>query len=365
MKMKKCSEIFLLLLIALLTVPAIGLAQSDLSERLEAIERDIDNQDHDFDVVSKAIDDIMWEHKVGDLAIIDKVEIVGPPKTKQQTPSETAQGAGNKFRFPAYIFIPQNYEPSEKYPLMVLPHGGVHSNFNTFYVHIIRELVGQGYVVVAPEYRGSTGYGGRMYRAIDYGGIETEDTFASRNYMIENYNFIDSERVGIMGWSHGGLHALMNIFDHPDSYQVAYAGVPVSDLVARMGYKTQRYRDLYSADYHIGKTAYEDVEEYLKRSPAWQADKLQSPLLIHSTTNDGDVNVFEVKHLIKSLQAADKEFEYKIYEDAPGGHAFNRLDTKMAKESRLEIYEFMNGYLNPPQPLESLEQMMRVSYKLK
>lgn len=364
MKMKKYFKLILLPLLVLL-IPAIGIAQSDLSERLEAIERDIDNQDHDFDVVSKAIDDIMWEHKVGDLAIIDKVEIVGPPKTKQQTPSETAQGAGNKFRFPSYIFIPQNYDPSEKYPLMVLPHGGVHSNFNTFYVHIIRELVGQGYVVVAPEYRGSTGYGGRMYRAIDYGGIETEDTFASRNYMIENYNFIDSERVGIMGWSHGGLHTLMNIFDHPESYQVAYAGVPVSDLVARMGYKTQGYRDLFSADYHIGKTAYEDVEEYLKRSPAWQADKLQSPLLIHSTTNDGDVNVFEVKHLIKSLQAADKEFEYKIYDDAPGGHAFNRLDTKMAKESRLEIYEFMNGYLNPPQPLESLEQMMRVSYKLK
>src|SRR5699024_3362259 len=121
--------------------------------------------------------------------------------------------------------------------------------------HIIRELVGQEYIVVAPEYRGSTGYGGRTYRAIDYGGIETEDTFASRNYMLENYDFIDSERVGIMGWSHGGLHTLMNIFDHPNAYKVAYAGVPVSDLVARMGYKTQGYRDLYSADYHIGKTA--------------------------------------------------------------------------------------------------------------
>src|SRR5699024_11719589 len=86
------------------------------------------------------------------------------------------------------------------------------------------------------------------------------DTFASRNYMLENYDFIDSERVGIMGWSHGGLHTLMNIFDHPNAYKVAYAGVPVSDLVARMGYKTQGYRDLYSADYHIGKTAYENQQ---------------------------------------------------------------------------------------------------------
>lgn len=352
-------------MIVFLVTPATGIAQSDLSVKLDAIERDIDNQDHDFDIVSKAIDDIMWEQRVGDLAIIDKVEIVGPPKTEQQTPNKTAQGAGNKFRFPAYIFIPQNYDPSEKYPLMVLPHGGVHSNFNTFYAHIIRELVGQGYVVVAPEYRGSTGYGGRMYRAIDYGGIETEDTFASRNYMIENYKFIDSERVGIMGWSHGGLHTLMNIFRHPDAYKVAYAGVPVSDLVARMGYKTQGYRDLYSADFHIGKTAYQDVKEYMRRSPAWNAEKLETPLLIHTNTNDADVGVLEVKHLIQALKAEEKEFEYKIYKDAPGGHTFNRLDTKMAKESRLEIYEFMNEYLSPPQPLVSLEQMMKVSYKLK
>src|SRR5699024_3949553 len=204
-------------------------------------------------------------------------------------------------------------------------------------------------------------------RAIDYGGIETEDTFASRNYMLENYDFIDSERVGIMGWSHEGLHTLMNIFDHPNAYKVAYAGVPVSDLVARMGYKTQGYRDLYSADYHIGKTAYEDVEEYMKRSPAWNAKKLETPLLIHTTTNDADVNVLEVRHLIKSLKAAGKEdlFQYKIYEDAPGGHTFNRLDTKLAKESRFDIYRFLNKHLSPPQPLKSMKQMMKVSYQLK
>jgi len=46
------------------------------------------------------------------------------------------------------------------------------------------------------------------------------------------------------------------------------------------------------------------------------------PLLIHTNTNDGDVNVFEVEHLIKSLKAHDKKFEYEIYKDIPGGHAF-------------------------------------------
>ncbi len=61
---------------------------------------------------------------------------------------------------------------------------------------------------------------------------------------------LDPKRVGIVGWSHGGLITLMNIFAHPHDYAVAYAGVPVSDLVARMGYETEGYRQLYSAPYH-------------------------------------------------------------------------------------------------------------------
>ena len=74
-----------------------------------------------------------------------------------------------------------------------------------------------------------------MYEKIDYGGLEIEDVDASRAYMIENCSFVDKNRVGIIGWSHGGLISLFNIFDHPESYKVAYAGVPVSDLIARMG----------------------------------------------------------------------------------------------------------------------------------
>src|SRR5947209_7514814 len=78
-----------------------------------------------------------------------------------------------------------------------------------------------------------------------------------------------------------------------------------------------------------------------RRSPAWNAQKLQSPLLIHTTTNDEDVHVLEVENLIKALKAADKKFDHKIYKDAPGGHEFNRIDTKYARDSRAEAYRFL------------------------
>jgi len=300
------------------------------------------------DRLLKAIDDVAWHFKLGDIAQIDKVRYTSLPP--RRAPNPTAQGAGNPLIIPAYTFLPKKLDRARKQPLIVLVHGGVHSDFNTGSAHIVRELLEQGYPVIAPDYRGSTGYGPGFYRQIDYGGRENDDVFAGRNWMLETLAFLDAKRVGIMGWSHGGMIALMNIFEHPEAYAAAYAGVPVSDLVARMGYKSDRYRAQFSAPYHLGKTAEEDVKEYLRRSPVSHAAKLATPLLIHTNTTDEDVNVLEVERLIAALKAEGKQFEHKIYQAAPGGHSFNRLDTRLARESRLEIYRFLARYLKPERP---------------
>jgi dipeptidyl aminopeptidase/acylaminoacyl peptidase len=300
--------------------------------------------------LGRAVDEQMLFGRLADLAEVDKVRYTGPPPRVIKNP--TAQGAGNPVILSAYTFVPRKPLPGGKRPLLVLVHGGVHGRLTRNYIHILRELLGQGYAVVAPEYRGSSGYGKDFWQQIDYGGLEVEDVFAARQWMLEHHDGLDPKRVGILGWSHGGLITLMNLFRHPKEYRVGYAGVPVCDLVARMGYKGQGYRDLFSAPYHIGKTAEDDVNEYRRRSPAWNAEKLQTPLLIHTTTNDEDVNVLEVEHLIKSLKAAERKFEHKIYKDAPGGHEFNRLDTKLAKESRAEVYRFLARYLEPPNPVK-------------
>ncbi len=337
-------------------------AQENADTILKSIENNDNNLQHRLDVLEKKVDDVLWFHRVGDVAFIDKVYLYGPPKWKEENP--TAMGAGNPVKFWSYIFIPKWINLSKEYPLIIFPHGGVHADFTTYHTHIIRELVDQGYIVVAPEYRGSTGYGKGHYEKIDYGGLEVEDVFASRNYMIENYDFVDEDRVGLIGWSHGGLISLMNIFDHPDSYQAAFAGVPVSDLISRMGYYDQDYRDLYEAHYHIGQSANENVQEYRKRSPAWNVHKYKNtPLLIHTNTNDDDVNVLEVEHLIKSLKAEGKKFEYEIFKDAPGGHSFDRMDTKLAKEIRLKIYKFLAKNLNPPKTFNSVNDIQKAAYK--
>lgn len=334
----------------------------ELQEQIEVLNHRLERMKHTFDMLNKKIDDVLWMEKLADVAWVDKVYIYGPSKWRELNPD--ARGAGNPVKFWTYTIIPKNTDPAKKYPLIVLPHGGVHANFSTYYTHIVRELLAQGYIIVAAEYRGSTGYGKGHYEKIDYGGLEVEDVKASRDYMVENFDIVDGKRVGIIGWSHGGLISLMNIFDYPDDYQVAFAGVPVSDLVARMGYQTQSYRDLYSVDYHIGQTAHENVDEYRRRSPAWNTHKMKDvPLLIHTNTNDDDVYVLEVEHLIKSLKAENKKFEYEIYQDVPGGHSFDRMDTRKANEIRVKIYKFLAASLNPPSPIKDISALRKAAYR--
>ena len=318
-------------------------ASSEIEKRLNSLERKVEAQRYTYDTILKKIDDILWFERVGDVAQIDKVYYTSVPNPKEEE-TYGIQNERHPYRIWAYVFVPKKLA-GKKAPLLVLPHGGVHADFDTYYTHIVRELMEQGYVVVAPEYRGSTGYGRDYEESIDYGGLEVDDIIAARDWAVESVPAADGSHVGILGWSHGGLIALMAVFDHPDKFQVAYAGVPVSDLLARMGYSTDDYRDEFSAPYHIGKTANQAVDEYRRRSPAWNAEKLTRPLLIHTTTNDRDVNVVEVEHLIAQLKAAKKDFEYKIYKDAPGGHSFNRTDTPLAKESRREIYTFLAKHL--------------------
>ena len=306
-------------------------------------------QNNSNDQVLKALEIDKWYRMLGDIAEIDEIRYTSLPPHKPANP--TAPGARNPLIIRAMTFIPKFIDRSKKQPFLVFAHQGIHSDFGRDYeYHQVRELVQQGYSVIAPDYRGSTGYGQGFQNEIDYGGSEVEDVFHSRAWMLETYDFLDPQRAGMIGWSHGGMITLMNILLHPEAYAAAYAGVPVTDLILRLGYQEQGYIANFTAPTHIGKTVHADIQEYVKRSPITYADKLATPLLIHANTNDEDVNIIEAERFIAALKAAGKKFESKIYKDAPGGHEFDRLDTKLAREARREIYQFLGTYLRPERP---------------
>ncbi len=321
--------------------------EPDTAAQLKQLQQANESLNHRLDQLAKGIDDVLWFDRVGDVAVVDKIRIYGPPRAN--VPNPDAIGATNHLKFYAYVFTPREDFGGAKLPLLLLPHGGVHGDFTTYYAHIVRELVAQGYVVVAPEYRGSTGYGEGMYKDIDYGGREVGDVLAARDWAVANHPRVDPERVGLIGWSHGGLITLMSLMDHPDKYVCGFAGVPVSDLVMRMGYWGPDYQKYYDAPYHIGQTPAENLEAYKGRSPVWNVDKLKRPVRIHTNVHDEDVNYIEVQHLIQALKAAGKKFEYEV-SDVPGGHSFDRLDTAEAWGYRKKAYAFLARYLKPPRP---------------
>jgi dipeptidyl aminopeptidase/acylaminoacyl peptidase len=295
-----------------------------------------DNSEGDLDHAIKVSDDALWHLELGDVAEVRTFRYTGLPR-----------GRGNPMILYGYSYIPKSLDRKQKAPLIVLIHGGVHSSHMTGGTAnastIVRELIEQGYVVVAPDYRGSTGYGPAYAKAIDYGGKENDDILGARNWMLEKYPFLDPARVGLVGWSHGGMIALFNILFHPEAYACAYAGEPVADLLERKKYLKSMPQTMIES---AGEAANDD-EEYRRRSPVTWAAKLEKPLLVHGNTTDETVHVIEVQHLVDALHAARRNFDFKIYQAAPGGHHFNRIDTKLARDSRDEIYAFLRQYLKP------------------
>ncbi len=264
-------------------------AQTPPEPRLKQVEAKVAGLQWELDALRKAADDQLWFQRLSDVAVVDKVTYTGPPNPRG---AETygIRNERHPLKIQQYVFVPRNAPKGARLPLIVLPHGGVHGDFGTYHVHIVREMIDRGYIVVAPDYRGSTGYGKAFHDAIDYGGLEIDDVVAGRDWAVEHLP-VDPKRCAIVGWSHGGLIALMAVFDHPEKFAACYAGVPVSDLLARVGYAGEEYRDeAVLRTMFAGKTPTEDVELVRRRSPVWNVQKLRTPLLVHSTTNDRDVN---------------------------------------------------------------------------
>src|SRR5688500_11335108 len=193
-----------LILSLLLALPLFA-QTADPPATARSIERLETSNDRAFEEVIKNVDDLLWNLKLADVARVEKYNIATSKPRREKNP--TAQGAGNMLVMPVYVFTPVNVRG--KAPTIVIAHGGVHGDFNTFYLHIVREMIAEGYVVVAPEYRGSTGYGSDLYNQIDYGGTEVDDVHDARDWAAANVSSVDPKRIGIIGWSHGGYQTLM------------------------------------------------------------------------------------------------------------------------------------------------------------
>jgi dipeptidyl aminopeptidase/acylaminoacyl peptidase len=263
---------------------------------------------------------------------------------------------------PAYLFQPLNRRGPRGHAAMIWVHGGVHGNMDTLYFPFIKEAVERGYVIITPEYRGSTGFGEAFHKAIDYGGYEVDDVMSAVDYLKAKVPQVDPERIGIMGWSHGGFITLHSVFRDQHPFKAAAAIVPVTNLVFRLSYKGPGYQREYAAQRRIQGLPFEKPDTYIERSPLYSVDKLRVPLLVHVATNDTDVNFVEDQQIVDALRARKPDLaETKIYVDPPpgssgGGHTFSRrtdpktllrMDTPEQRDSWNRTWTFFEWNLRP------------------
>ncbi len=230
---------------------------------------------------------------------------------------------------PAHLYQPLVKRGARGHAALIWVHGGVHSNWGVTLFPFVKEAIARGYVVIAPDYRGSTGYGAAHHNAIDYGGKEVDDVLSAVDF-LKTLTHVDQDRLGIMGWSHGGFITAHNLFRDEHPFKGGAAIVPVTNLFFRLAFKGPQYTRSFSTQAGIRGMPHEQRAEYEKRSPLYQVEKLKVPILVHVATNDEDVNYVEDQQFVWKLRALKPDLaETKVYVDpAPWGssvgHAFSR-----------------------------------------
>ena len=262
---------------------------------------------------------------------------------------------------PAYLFQPLKLRGSKGHAAMVWVHGGVHGRWGIGLFPFIKEAVDRGYVIIAPDYRGSTGYGEAHYKKIDYGGYEVDDSMSAVDY-LKTLPHVDQDRLGIMGWSHGGYITLFSVFREETPFKAAAAMVPVTNLVFRLSYKGPSYQRGFSTQSRVQGLPFEKRDLYIERSPLYHVDKLKTPLLVHVATNDTDVNFVEDQQIIDALRSRKPDLaETRVYVDPPPGpasvgHTFNRRtnmqtlernDSPEQRDSWNRVWTFFEWHLRP------------------
>jgi dipeptidyl aminopeptidase/acylaminoacyl peptidase len=228
-------------------------------------------------------------------ATVDRASLVEPELVHYAGPDGQ--------QVPAWLFVPKNVDRTRKHPAVVWIHGdGINQNYDGWHVQrnyavyysFHQYLLQKGYVVIAPDYRGSIGYG-REWRTgvyMDVGGKDAKDAWMAANY-LKSLGYVDMDRVGVWGLSYGGFFTLIAVTDQPKLFR---AGVDVAGVVDYAMYYDDPYHGGWTAS-RIG-TPEQNPQVYAQASPVSHIDRLERPLLVLHGTSDVNVPYLHSVRLI-------------------------------------------------------------------
>jgi dipeptidyl aminopeptidase/acylaminoacyl peptidase len=248
----------------------------------------------------------------------------------------------------AWVVRPPDFDPAKRYPAILTIHGGPFTQYGTAFFDEFQVMASGGYVVLFSNPRGGSGYSEEHGRAIrgplndagpGWGTRDYEDVMAVVDTAIEKFDFIDSERLGVIGGSYGGYMTSW-IIGHTNRFKCAISERAVNNLVSMFGSS-----DLFWVfERQFGGPLWEDVNAYLEKSPSTYAQQIETPVLVLHSEQDLRCNIEQGEHLFTLLRLMGKEVELLRFPSE--SHELTRAGAPVHRVARFEaVLDWFDRYL--------------------
>jgi dipeptidyl aminopeptidase/acylaminoacyl peptidase len=246
-----------------------------------------------------------------------------------------------------YLYKPVDYVPGKKYPTILRPHGGPVWAYYAEFDHLPQLYAANGYVVLFPNPRGSTGYGQKYAQAIfaDWGNKDFQDDMAMVDYAIEQ-GIADPAKLGVGGWSYGGMSTDF-IIAQTNRFKAAISGAGVAFLACMYGH--DQYQRDYEAELGL---PWESKAVWEKVSPFYRVSNITTPTLFMGGDMDWNVPILGGEQMYQALKRLGRPTELVVY---PG--EYHEFKTPSHIKDRLERYlawynHYVKGDSAPARPPE-------------
>lgn len=250
----------------------------------------------------------------------------------------------------AWLVRPVGFEEGRRYPVLLTIHGGPFAQYSTGFFDEVQVYADAGYAVLLANPRGGSGRSEEWGRAIrgpidgagpGWGSVDYADLMAVVDTALERWDFLDPERLGVLGGSYGGYMTSW-IVSHTNRFKAALSERAVNHLISAFGSSDV----FWIFQRQFGGTMIDNADVWLERSPAYHAKAIETPLLIVHSENDLRCNVEQGEHLFVLLRLLGKEVELLRF--PAESHELSRSGSPLHRVQRFEaILEWFGRYLAP------------------
>jgi dipeptidyl aminopeptidase/acylaminoacyl peptidase len=246
-----------------------------------------------------------------------------------------------KWTISALLYVPFNMARNGQNAAIVYIHGGPTSQTMNSFNRFVQYATNQGYMVLAPNYRGSTGYGKEFQQAnlFDMGGGDLQDVLAGVDW-IKQTGHLDLKKIAVMGGSYGGYLSMMSVTKAPDVWA---AGVPIVPFVNWFTEIENEDPVLQQSDLATMGDVVKNKALYEERSPINFIDQIKAPLLLLAGGHDPRCPKSETQQVVDAIKKRGGTVDYKVYENE--GHGFARVENQIDAYKR--VADFLLAHVPP------------------